>query len=354
MVSRPGPLGFHSNGIKGTDCGSDLRTPHLIIRNKALSHFWKEFINPHDSIRKIGFISKLTNSLVAPYGSRRKDGKNNSTSLPLQPYGYGLAESEILLLLRGTPRGYVDEIIKAIDVDEAGVITSIKLDVVTSSIPVDTSLRDTLLFLAHQGGRKIVIPRHFFNPTESKIITTLRSLESPERMASRLTIDGSKDPVTAQDHGKLFQSVQVLSLFSIGADEFIEDDTQKKIEEIMKRSFGWNVILGEAGVGKSIRVISAARRFLAEDIKTFSEKNLQQNKKSYSRSFVPYDILKEDKNVPEIPLPSSLFYINLAGCRSKSEVLATMATQLGLSEGGGVGCREETEQRVMRALGERY
>ena len=352
MASRPGPLGFQSDTNKSSDGCHDCETPHLVIRNRALSHFWKDFITPHDSIRKIGFISKLTNSLVAPLGFQHRDVKDGTTILPLKPFGYGLAESEILLLLRGAPRGYVEEIVRAIDVDEAGIITSIKLDVVTSSIPIDTSLRDTLLFLAYQGGRKVVIPKHFFDLTEIKIISRLRSLESPERMASRLIIDGSKGPATAQDQTTLLESVPALSLFLVGADEFIQDDTQKQIVEIMGRASGWNVILGQAGVGKTIRVISAARTFLAQNVQNFHSNRSRPSRRSYSRNFVPYDISKDDKSSPQISAPSSLFYINLAGCRSKSELLACLATQLGVSEGGGVGCGEETEQRVLRVLGE--
>ena len=352
MASRTGPQGFQNDINISSDCCPDCDTPHLVIRNKALSHFWKDFITPHDSIRKIGFISKLTNSLVAPIGIQHRDVKNDATILPLKPYGYGLAESEILLLLRGAPRGYVEEIVRAIDLDEAGLITSIKLDVVTSSIPTDTSLRDTLLFLAYQGGRKVIIPKHFFDFTEIKIISKLRSLESPERMASRLIIDGGKGPATVEDQNTLLESVPALSLFSVGADEFIQDDTQELIVEIMRRTSGWNVILGEAGVGKTIRVISAARSFLAENVQNFCQNKSRPSRTSYSRSFVPYDVSKDDKSSTQISAPSSLFYINLAGCRSKSELLASLATQLGVSEGGGVGCGEETEQRVLRVLGE--
>ena len=66
---------------------------HNLIRNDALRFFWKVFVSPRESIRKLNFISKLSTHLAAPNNRRNaEDG-----SYPFPPYGYGLCETEIVL-----------------------------------------------------------------------------------------------------------------------------------------------------------------------------------------------------------------------------------------------------------------
>ena len=383
----------------------DLRQPHLLIRNKALRHFWCELVNPHDSIRRLSFISKLSTTLIAPRAPLVKNTNNTDTQnnpnapsdipsetvgddvLPKLPYGYGIPEVEVLLLLRGSPRGYLEEIMSGIDLDETGVVTCVKLDAATGTIPIDFSLRDTLLFLAYQGGRKIILPRHIFHSTELKIQSVLSLLNNPNNNNNNnpnnnnnnnnnndASVSVSMGKSTGENDGInsgisvpvpvqvpkinrkfLYESVPALSLFSIGSEEIPTDNIQENILDIMNSSNGWNVLYGKAGVGKTDRVISASRIFLSQNIDYYNQIRKNRNKENSNLNqsqFYPGNSFEYEKYENIMKIIPSLLYINLSGCRTKSEVLSSLALQLGVTEGGGVGCCEETEQRVMRMIGE--
>ena len=378
--------------------------PHLLIRNTAFRHFWGTFVSPSDSIRRISFFAKLSMTLTAareelkiPHSSTsptspgndnndgsldsgerngKKSDKSND-SMPILPYGYGLSEAEIILLLRGAPKGFLDEIMTSLDLDETGIITNIKLDIATSSIPFDTSLRDTLLFLAHQGGRKVALPAHVFDSTEMQIKNVLKNLQptiAPPSYSKNALGELVQNYSDGKPSASLVDFVPILSIFLLGGNECPDDNTQKNILEMMGRTFGWNVLVGEPSVGKTIRVITAGRTFLANKIREQNEKreknpNEKNRRRAISRKFVPYDDPNEhndknnnnqknlnnpngndmERNIAQAP--SSVLYVDLSGCRTRFEVVASLGGQLGVGEGGGVGCAEECEQRVTRMLG---
>lgn len=317
--------------------------PEALIRNNALRHFWRSFVSPSDSIRKISLVSKLTNALAAPIGPRSSN-ESYSDNLPTLPCGYGLTESEVILLLRAAPRGFLDEIFGAIDLDATGIITAAKVDIATRSIPIDASLRDTLLFLAHQGGSKVVLPAVEFESTKAFVLSAISSVQ-PITFSSESKKSGGQP---------LVDMVLSLGLYSIAADEMIRDETQNQILEMMTSTRGWGIIVGESGVGKTFRALSAGRLFLGEGLHALSQENAVGREKQYIHrkiaAFTNRGERARESNYRKSP--SNLLYLDLSGCRVKCDILASIASQLGVSEGGGVGGQEETEQRVNRFLGE--
>ena len=317
--------------------------PQALIRNEAFNHFWQTMISPRDCIRRVGLISKLTTILAAPPAPQSSVGESNDVLLPAEPYGYGLTEQETMLLVRGAPRGFVEEIVAAIDIDDTGVITAAKIDIATRAVPIDASLRDTLLFLAHQRGSKVVLPVQEFRETELMLSSALQSLK-PE-VADKDAKVSSQPPLSTM--------VRELGLYSIAATEIIVDDTQVEILGMMMRSYGWGIIVGEVSVGKTFRVLSAGRQFLAQNPASGSDGNSRDNMDSNSqyRSMASYGSLHERNKRNFGKIPRNLFYLNLTGCLTRSEVLASISSQLGLLQGGGIGGIEETEQRLLRFLG---
>ena len=317
--------------------------PEALIRNNAFRHFWRTFVSPSDSIRKISLVSKLTNALAAPVGPRSSN-ESHSDNLPILPHGYGLTESEVILLLRAAPRGFLDEIFGAIDLDATGVITAAKVDIATRSIPIDASLRDTLLFLAHQGGSKVVLPAVDFESTKASVLSAISSVQP-------ITVNSESKKSGGQP---LVDKVLSLGLYSIAADEMIRDETQNQILEMMSSTRGWGIIVGESGVGKTFRALSAGRLFLGEGLHALSQENAVGREKQYIHrkiaAFTNRGERAKESNYRKSP--SNLLYLDLSGCRVKCDILAAIASQLGVSEGGGVGGLEETEQRVNRFLGE--
>ena len=325
--------------IFGSQC------PQALIRNEAFNHFWQTMISPRDCIRRVGLISKLTNILAAPRAPLSSVGESNDVLLPVEPYGYGLTDQETMLLVRGAPRGFVEEIVAAIDIDDTGVITAAKIDIATRAVPFDASLRDALLFLAHQRGSKVVLPAQELRETELMLSSALQSLK-PE-VADKDVKVSSQPPLSTM--------VRELGLYSIAATEMIVDDTQVEILGMMMRSNGWGIIVGEVSVGKTFRVLSAGRQFLAQNPESASDgngrDNMDSNSNSQYRSMASYGSLHERNKRNFGKIPRNLFYLNLTGCLTRSEVLASISSQLGLLQGGGIGGIEETEQRLLRFLG---
>ena len=315
------------------------KNPQPLIRNKAFNHFWQRMISPRDSIRRVGLISKLTNILSTQYS-----GEDSGDDLfPAEPHGYGLSDQETMLLVRGAPRGFVEEIVAAIDIDDTGVVTAAKIDIATRAVPIDASLRDALLFLANQGGSKVVLPALEFHETELMLSSALKSLK-PEVADSDVKIS-SQPPLSTM--------VRELGLYSIAATEMIADDTQVEILDMMIRSNGWGIIVGEVSVGKTFRVLSAGRQFLAQNPESASDGNSRDkaDPNSQYRSIASYGSLYERNKRNFGKTPRNLFYLNLSGCQMRNDVLVSVSSQLGLLQGGGIGGIEETEQRLLRFLG---
>jgi hypothetical protein len=332
--------------LRSDDANKDVlnsQRTKALIRNEAFNHFWQRMISPRDSIRRVGLITKLTSILTALPAPQSSVDEGNDVQLPAEPYGYGLTDQETMLLVRGAPRGFVEEIVAAIDIDDTGVITAAKIDIATRAVPIDASLRDTLLFLAHQGGSKVVLPAQEFRETEVMLSAALQSLK-PE------VVD--KD-AKMSSHPPLSTMVRELGMYSIAATEMIVDDTQVAILEMMIRSNGWGIITGECSVGKTFRVLSAGRQFLAQNPQSASDGNSRDNVDSNSsyRSVASYGSLYERNRRNFGKTPRNLFYLNLTGCKMRNEVLASISSQLGLLQGGGIGGIEETEQRLLRFLG---
>jgi hypothetical protein len=311
--------------------------PHTIIRNLAFRHFWSLFVSPQDSIRKISLVSKLTITLSANSDASSSD----PLLLPVPPFGYGLSESEVILLLRGAPRGFLEEVIASIDLDNTGMITATKADVATRGIPVDMSLRDTLLFLAHQCGSKVLLPPPEFDDTKLMMISTIQSVQ-PEA-----AVPNSKK----SSRPSLIRKLMDMNIYSIAAQEMIKDEIQVQILEMMTRASGWGVVVGEASVGKTFRVISAGRQFLADHFQLAVEESSGDETRTFLHRKEVRSFMDRSKGPNLRRAQHNLFYLDLAGCRVKCEVYASLAMQLGLSRGEGVGGLEEAEQRLTRFLG---
>lgn len=315
--------------------------PHTIIRNLAFRHFWSLFVSPHDSIRRINLVSKLTTTLSANSGPNSDVNSSDPLSLPVPPLGYGISESEVILLLRGAPRGFLEEIVASIDLDNTGMITASKVDVATRGIPVDMSLRDTLLFLAHQCGSKVVLPPLEFEDTKLMIMSTVQSVQ-PEA-----AVPNSKK----SSRPSLIRKVMDMNIYSIAAQEMIKDEIQVQILNMITRASGWGVVVGEASVGKTFRVKSAGRQFLADHFQMAVEESSGDETRSFLHRKEVRSFMDRSKGPNLRRAQHNLFYLDLAGCRVKCEVYASLALQLGLSGGEGVGGLEEAEQRLARFLG---
>lgn len=195
-------------GVISLPMQGNTSEPHLLIRNNSLSQFWRICISPNEISSKVCFISKLSKHLASP-GSNSARSNDVSEAQPSSPNGYELNDSKVSLLLRNSPFGMLQEILSSIDLDSTGIISIVKLDLATSCISFTTSLRDTILFLAQQYGRKIILPLYSFKSTETSITTTLGLFKSEE--------------------SDLIDNVASLNLFSKGSDECVYDAIQNQV-----------------------------------------------------------------------------------------------------------------------------
>ena len=326
---------------------------HNLIRNDALRFFWRTFVSPRESIRKLNFISKLSTHLAAPNNRRNAvDG-----SYPFPPYGYGLCETEIVLLLRGSPRGMLDDILSSIDLDNTGIVTAIKLDIATSSIPTQMSLRDTLLFLAHQRGKKVILPPLAFPSIAtqlSKVVSTIvpptdsDTSYSEEDKDDRFHYRRKLNDLVSRSQA-MADNICQMDLFRFGSVEYhlTHDAVQNQLEALMMRGCGWGLVFGDAGVGKTGRILAACRSVLRQQLMFNDEEENDREEEENEEEEEHKKVEHERSCAPG----GSVLYVDLRGSQSKGEVLAALARQLGVTEGGGVRGAEEAEQRVVRMLG---
>jgi hypothetical protein len=195
-------------GVKSLPKQGTTSEPHLLIRNNSLSQFWRTCISPNEISSKDCFISKLSKHLASPGSNSARSNDVNEVQ-PSSPSGYELNDSKVSTLLRNRPLGMLQEILSSIDLDSTGIISIVKLDLATSCISFTTSLRDTIVFLAQQYGRKIVLPSYSFKSTETSITTTLSLFKSEE--------------------SDLIDNVASLNLFSKGSDECVYDAIQNQV-----------------------------------------------------------------------------------------------------------------------------
>ena len=332
---------------------------HNLIRNDALRFFWRTFVSPRESIRKLNFISKLSTHLAAP--NNRRNVENGS--YPSPPYGYGLCETEIVLLLRGSPRGMLDDILSSIDLDNTGIVTAIKLDLATSAIPPQMSMRDTLLFLAHQRGKKVVLPPLAFPSIATQLVKVVSAVVPPtdnndasyseEDKEDRFHYRRKLNDLVSRSQA-MADNICQLDLFRFGCVEYnlTHDTVQIQLEALMMRGCGWGLVFGDAGVGKTGRILAACRSVLRQQL-VFNDEEENDNEEE-EEGGEDDDEVEEQKKVERERLGApggSVLYVDLRGAQSKGEVLAALAHQLGVTEGGGVRGAEEAEQRVVRMLG---
>ena len=357
--------------------------PHLLIRNLALRWFWSVYVSPRDGIRKLGFISKLSSHLAAPASRKTQpqDGGDGVSPYPRPPYGYGLSEPEIILLLRGSPRGLLDNILASIDLDGTGIVTAAKLNTATRAVPASMPLRDTLLYLAHQQGKKVVLPPTMRSSSEAGLLAAVTSVAPPpgddeDAATAAAAIEARSDRfgykkkllVLEAQTRTLAEAVHALDLFRFGSEELLgapADAVQAQLEALMARGCGWGLVFGDAGVGKTLRVLAACRALLRKQLAPGAHAAAMSGAPGGAAAApgggdgeVLYGTMggsgeerkQRDDERPAAP-GGSVLYVDLRGAQSKGEVLAAMAGQLGVSEGGGVGGAEEAEQRVARMLG---
>ena len=148
-------------------------------------------------------------------------------------------------------------------------------------------------------------------------------------------------------------SIHKLDLFRFGAEYLppLHDPTQMQIEALMMRGCGWGLVFGDAGVGKTFRVVHACRSVLRRQLTPGNELPQSLQHSEYDDEVDDDDEHKQSEQGRPRPPGGSLLYVDLRGSQSKGEVLSALARQLGVSEGGGVSGAEEAEQRVVRMLG---
>jgi hypothetical protein len=356
--------------------------PHLLIRNHALRWFWSVYVSPRDSIRKLGFISKLSSHLAAPASRKPQDGSGGGDGVPYPcpPHGYGLPEAEIILLLRGSPRGLLDDILASVDLDGTGIITAAKLDIATRGVPATMPMRETLLYLAHQQGKKVVLPPAARPSADAGLFTAVAAVVPPpdslddelppsrgDKADAGADKFGYKRKLLELDHKTraLTEVVHGLDLHRFGSEELLgtpADAAQAQVEALMARGCGWGLVFGDAGVGKTLRVLAACRALLRKQLAPGAAEAAAESTGFAGVAAGPgggdaddmghgdEEHKQRDGERPAAP-GGSVLYADLRGAQSKGEVLAALAGQLGVSEGGGVGGAEEAEQRVVRMLG---
>lgn len=135
------------------------------------------------------------------------------------------------------------QIMIALDIDGMGMLTAIKVDRATRSIPTTCTLVETLFILSRQRG-KVVLPPIYSKTMEETLIysarQTMETILSAKDATGRESIQFS--PFQYHDlTGNDPQDTKVLATFA---------------------KPGWHLIGGVAAVGKTVRVLSALKAHL--------------------------------------------------------------------------------------------
>lgn len=121
----------------------------------------------------------------------------------------GLTLSEISTLF---PDGLRSQLLSALDLDGTGVLTSIKIDRATRSIPRDASLLETMFILYEQRGR-IVLPAVCRRSVELSYLSSLRD-----------KLGGALERTPSEDSDSLHHEPNDVRFMPHAFDDCVADD----------------------------------------------------------------------------------------------------------------------------------
>lgn len=289
------------------------RGAHAGIRHDGFRMFWGLFFPKTETVSVSKFITQLSSYLGASlppdwsdYLEYCQTEQCNTILIPSSRFGYGLDENEIIALFRGGFRGgLLDNILYILDVDHSGDITTLKIDKATRILPVAASLADSLYILGNMRGRYVLPSSSLLSSTESVIIR--EAVVNRKEFSLRRNTNASSDNST--------ETYVVFNSFSYCGNEIIgNSNIQKKIEYALG-NVGWNLILGEPGIGKTCRVLSACRSYITTLISKFSSSNIA---------------LSLDSNVHSAGYAIDAIYIDLRGAMTVTDILSCFMIQVGL------------------------
>jgi hypothetical protein len=227
---------------------------------------------------------------------------------------------------------------RVIDLDESKFITNIKIELVTRSLPLDASFVDSLFILSHQLG-KVIFPSISLLKSTETIISRSAKAARNDYIKKFINRDATNNPLSASvrysDNMSSFSPFEATIGEIIGCGEF-----QDRLESMFS-NIGWTLVLGSAGIGKTTRVLGACRNFLHNE--RFQAIKQQANvgasvSDSVSATDAVLDPLVKSASgdmldiIPRARIAKGVdaIYLDLRGCITKRDVLATIAIQTGI------------------------
>jgi hypothetical protein len=342
------------------------------IGHVALNKFWCLKIYPKTAIKTNAFISQLVMHLAVQRSMDQpapKDNESHAHDQQLPESVQAAAESrrrqykmmkarieserQIINLFGGKSKEFEEFVAASIDFDGLGIVTAIKLDRVTRHIPRDSSLLVLLYQLYHQRGIELLPPMIYSSVANKYVSDVNESLRQREEIVNRVLARVAEEnnrrnlpklqgpagliesPFTPEiDFNKTEFPAPVLSY------DYLDIVGEDPMSEVIMSAFGtvgWHLVGGLSCIGKSVRVISALKKFLKSQRTKYGQ--------DASSSSVEHAV-NTSNNILD-PLKSSsghgsmnsglrregfidAVYLDLRGCHSSIEVMSTISSQLAL------------------------
>lgn len=313
--------------------------PHALIGHAPFRYFWGVFFSRAEYVKTSYFCASLLRYLAMPAPAPPADG--SAPGLPFPPCGYGLSESEIVHLDRGSPRSIMDGLVLAIDLDESGRVQASMLGCALLGLPRNTSLREAVYLLAAQRGKVVLPPPYVASPAYVRgLVQSCQAVPAGqgkcEDLFSPFALHGEEEEVFG----------------ARGYERYEGEALQERIEGCM-RVPGWSLIGGAAGMGRTARSVAACRAVL-NSIRMQDPYATPSVAASVSVSSALLDPLSlSPSTVHSIAQLGALhrldaLYLDFRAAASRAEVLTAMAAQLGFS--GGTRNQRDAELQLHKLL----
>lgn len=205
-------------------------------------------------------------------------------------------------------------------------------------MPSDVTFADSLFILCHHLG-KVIFPSISLLKSTEAIISRSAKVARNEFIKAFCKRDANTKSLS--NSGRYCENMSSFSPFEATIGEIIGNGEFQDRLESMFSNVGWSLVLGVSGIGKTSRVLGACRTFLHNE--RFQEVKQQASvgasvSDSVSATNAVLDPLVKSASsdmldiIPKARIAKGIdaIYLDLRGCTTKRDVLATIALQTGI------------------------